>query len=104
MNDHRSHRRGPGSPAWPTGDDPDSPANHAQPQERTGFWSPLWDDDDQPKADGPRVGGRSNGSNGHGSNGRAAHRLPDQETPGARHAAPPPRRARPSAGPAWPTE
>jgi membrane peptidoglycan carboxypeptidase len=119
VNDHRSHRRGPGSPAWPSGDDPDAPA-HREPQERTGFWSPLWDDDDQPSTGGPRVGGRSNGranghanghsngqSNGH-SNGRAAHRLPDDDPRGgAHHAAPPPRPARPQAGPsgpAWPTE
>ena len=132
MNDHRSHRRGPGSPAWPTGDDPDSAGNHAEPQDRTGFWSPLWDDDEEPQARGPRVGGRSNGhsnghanghsnghsanghangtanghSNGHanGSNGRAAHRLPDDDPRGgAHHAAPPPRPAR-SSNPAWPTE
>jgi membrane peptidoglycan carboxypeptidase len=127
VNDHRSHRRG--SPAWPTGDDPDSGANGAQSQERTGFWSPLWDEDEPPQAGGPHVGGRpngahharsgSNGSNGHssnghgangangaanGSNGRATHRLPDREAPGAHHAAPPPRPARPASGPAWPSE
>ena len=44
MNDHRDrHRRD--EPDWPSGDDPDS--GHA-PEERTGFWSPLWEDDDAP--------------------------------------------------------
>jgi membrane peptidoglycan carboxypeptidase len=118
VNDHHSHRRGASSPAWPSGDDPDSPANRAEPQERTGFWSPLWDDDEHP-AGGPHVGGRTNGRGGahhvrpatngsNGSNGRAAHRLPDDDpragANGAHHAAPPPRAARPSSSPAWPTE
>jgi membrane peptidoglycan carboxypeptidase len=119
VNDHHSHRRS--SPAWPSGDDPDSPANRAEPQDRTGFWSPLWDDEDKP-AGGPHVGGRqkpsANGSNGHSANGsnghsngrpsggRAAHRLPDDDprASGGHHAAPPPRAARSSVPPAWPTE
>ncbi len=109
MNDHHSHRRRSSPPAWPTGDDPDASANRdQQSQERTGFWSPLWEDDN----DQPRSGGRSNGSNGahharsngsHGSNGRGGHRLPDNGLRGGQHAAPPPRPARPSSGPAWPT-
>ncbi|MGH3880123.1 MAG: hypothetical protein ACRDSK_24120, partial [Actinophytocola sp.] len=98
MNDHRSHRRGPGSPAWPTGDDPDSSANRAQHQERTGFWSPLWEDDDDPNAGRRRAGANgaqgSNGAhharpNGNGANG-GSHRMPERDPRGAHHAAPPP--------------
>ena len=115
MNDHRSHRRGPGSPAWPTGDDPDSSANR-QHQERTGFWSPLWEDDDDPNAGRRRAGANgaqgSNGShharpNGNGANG-GSHRMPERDPRSAQHhAPPPPRPARPAAGPAapaWPSE
>ena len=48
MNDHRNSRHRTAEPAWPTGADPDATKwpQHEEPQERTGFWSPLWDEDD----------------------------------------------------------
>jgi membrane peptidoglycan carboxypeptidase len=106
VNDNRSHRRS-GPPAWPSGDDHDASAK--APQERTGFWSPLWEDEDDGK---PHVGGRPNGRGAHharpngadGSNGHGAHHLPER---GAHQASPPPppRPApRPAGGPAWPSD
>jgi membrane peptidoglycan carboxypeptidase len=74
VNDHRDTRHRRNEPAWPTGDDPDAnrwPPNE-QSQERTGFWSPLWEDDNESPAPRPaRANGRpANGHNGHnGSNG-----------------------------------
>jgi membrane peptidoglycan carboxypeptidase len=49
VNDHRNSRHRTAEPAWPTGADPDAHKwpRHEEPQERTGFWSPLWDEDDQ---------------------------------------------------------
>ncbi|WP_309569095.1 transglycosylase domain-containing protein [Actinokineospora sp. UTMC 2448] len=44
MNDHPDHRRRD-EPDWPSGDDPDT--GHRR-EERTGFWSPMWEDDDAP--------------------------------------------------------
>ena len=48
MNDHRNSRHRTAEPAWPTGADPDATKwpQHEEPQERTGFWSPLWDEED----------------------------------------------------------
>jgi membrane peptidoglycan carboxypeptidase len=119
VNDHRNHRRG--DPAWPTGDEP-----REQPQERTGFWSPLWeDDDDEPVG---RHNGRSNGQSGNGNgHGRdAGHRAGGSRhgvdangwpTSPPRDDTPPPRPAPRSLGgaagaaggaaagnPAWPTQ
>jgi membrane peptidoglycan carboxypeptidase len=48
VNDHRNSRHRTAEPAWPTGADPDAAKwpQHEEPQERTGFWSPLWDEDE----------------------------------------------------------
>lgn len=48
MNDHRNSRHRVSEPAWPTGDEAHSAKwpQHEEPQERTGFWSPLWEDDE----------------------------------------------------------
>ena len=75
MSDHRNHRHRASEPAWPTGDDPEPSARN---QERTGFWSPLWDEDDDAPASKPSGGHARraqpngqptsharNGSNGH---------------------------------------
>jgi membrane peptidoglycan carboxypeptidase len=63
VNDHRDRRHRRGEPAWPTGDDPDAAKwpRQGEPQKRTGFWSPLWEDDDDGSA--PRANGRT--GNGH---------------------------------------
>ena len=71
MNDHTERRRGGAEPAWPTDVDPDQvghagPAGHGRagsPQEATGFWSPLWEDDE------PAPAGRSSQGPRHGANG-----------------------------------
>ncbi|WP_051385467.1 transglycosylase domain-containing protein [Actinokineospora inagensis] len=47
MNDHNDQRRRP-EPDWPTGDDPDGAKSRASgppAEERTGFWSPLWEEE-----------------------------------------------------------
>ncbi|HWM02489.1 MAG TPA: biosynthetic peptidoglycan transglycosylase, partial [Actinophytocola sp.] len=114
MNDHRSHRRRSSGPAWPTGDDPDAPAQHQAP-ERTGFWSPLWEDDDDDELMGRRPNGHANGAHGahhprangvNGANGRGSHRLSEPDPRGAHHPGPPAHRppARPAPPPAWPSE
>ena len=107
MNDHRNHRRHSSEPAWPTGDAPS--ANREQPEERTGFWSPLWEEDDDEPAGRPN-GHSRNGTNGshstgaNGSNG-SAHRWPEAEQPSVgshRHDPPAPRPAPRAAAPVWP--
>jgi membrane peptidoglycan carboxypeptidase len=132
VNDHRNHRYRESEPAWPTGDNPDPRASargaQEESQERTGFWSPLWEDDDEPAgrpANGHGRNGRSNGharhesaSNGHArhqaaDSGANSHRWPDADAGAADHrwpaaeppAAPrpaPPRPASRSSAPVWP--
>ena len=98
MNDHRNSRHRTAEPAWPTGADPDATKwpQHEEPQERTGFWSPLWDEDDDAR----------------GGTGQAPARpaRPGNGAPQGRRPAPPPaqqptRAVRPPArpGPAGPT-
>jgi membrane peptidoglycan carboxypeptidase len=55
VNDHRNSRHRTAEPAWPTGVDPDATKwpQHEEPQERTGFWSPLWDEEDEASARRP---------------------------------------------------
>ncbi|MFI7677124.1 transglycosylase domain-containing protein [Actinophytocola sp. NPDC049390] len=131
MNDHRNHRYRESEPAWPSGDDPRSRGNRGEEaQERTGFWSPLWEDDGDDAAPARPSNGHSNGrprheaapSNGRsggsharrddapqwpgadsgGGNSGGEHRWPDAEPP-ARPPAPP-RPAPRSSGPvAWPS-
>ncbi|MFC4854942.1 transglycosylase domain-containing protein [Actinophytocola glycyrrhizae] len=133
MNDHRNHRYRESGPAWPTGDDPDPRASgragQEESQERTGFWSPLWEDDDEPAGRPANGHGRGGHPNGHGrheaaSNGRPRHeaadsganghrwpdadagdrRWPDAEPPPAAPPRPaPPRPAPRSSGPVWPS-
>ncbi|MGH3863447.1 MAG: hypothetical protein ACRDSQ_28435, partial [Actinokineospora sp.] len=45
MNDHSDHRRR--EPEWPSGDEPDRGSGAEQSVERTGFWSPLWEEEDE---------------------------------------------------------
>jgi membrane peptidoglycan carboxypeptidase len=55
VNDRNTrHRRN--EPAWPTGDEPGGPRHEQQGQERTGFWSPLWEDDDEQPPARPNAG------------------------------------------------
>ena len=76
MNDHRNHRYRESEPAWPTGDGAHSRGNRGEEvEERTGFWSPLWEDDDEP----------ARPSNGH-SNGRPRHEAPSNGRSGGSHA------------------
>jgi membrane peptidoglycan carboxypeptidase len=117
VSDHRNHRHRASEPAWPTGEDPDpraaKPQQTPQQEDRTGFWSPLWDDDEDAKSPGRPANGhgrreRSNGhaqsgSNGHARNGSEGqprngsharkggdHAWPEAEPPAApRHAEPP---------------
>lgn len=126
MSDHRNHRHRASEPAWPTGEDP-KPRASAQQPDRTGFWSPLWeddDDDDVPSAragnghgrraqsnGGPNGGAGPNGHGRHGSNGHAngangharkggdagAHAWPEAEPPAAPRHAEPPAPPRPTA-------
>lgn len=122
VSDHRNHRHRASEPAWPTGEDP-KPRGSAQQPERTGFWSPLWEDDedDAPPArpanghgrraqsnGGPN--GSSNGSARHGANGHARKEGPNGHArkggdAGGQHAwpeaepPPAPRRAEPPAPP-----
>jgi membrane peptidoglycan carboxypeptidase len=67
VNDHRNQRHRASEPAWPSGDDPDGARwpRHEEPQERTGFWSPLWEDDDDPPPRRPAGGKRSTSGKGH---------------------------------------
>ncbi|GAB3438030.1 transglycosylase domain-containing protein [Actinophytocola sediminis] len=127
MNDHNSHRRRSSQPAWPTADDPDTSGPPRQHEERTGFWSPLWEDDEDEAPRRGRSNGQSNGhSNGHANghsngrsngapagpangrsngapngNGRASHRLPEAA---AHRSEPPPHAGARNGSPAWPTE
>ena len=130
MSDHRNHRHRASEPAWPTGEDSD-PRASKQP-ERTGFWSPLWDDDDdQPPAraanrngngrqpsNGAARGQAPGGANGHARNGSGSHARkggdhawPEAEPPAAPRRAEPPAPPRPSgrrggpngAAPVWPS-
>jgi membrane peptidoglycan carboxypeptidase len=106
VNDHRNHRHRANEPAWPTGDDPE-PRASAQGEDRTGFWSPLWEDDDDDVPVAQHANGRANGrsrhaqSNGHARKGAdpgGGHRWPDAEPPAAHRAEPPAaRRAEPPA-------
>jgi membrane peptidoglycan carboxypeptidase len=73
VNDHRNSRHRMSEPAWPTGDEPAQQRDEQQ--ERTGFWSPLWEDDDEPpQRPAARPGGvqrgpapqPNGGGNGHG--------------------------------------
>ncbi|MFL6143865.1 MAG: transglycosylase domain-containing protein [Labedaea sp.] len=67
MTDHRDERHRLSEPAWPAGDDPDATRwpRPDVPQERTGFWSPLWEDDNEVPAPRPaRASGRAP-ANGH---------------------------------------
>jgi membrane peptidoglycan carboxypeptidase len=112
VSDHRNHRHRASEPAWPTGDD--SAPSAQQRQERTGFWSPLWDEDDEDapaskpanghgrraESNGQPNGHARNGSNGHarGADG-GGHRWPEAEPPTAHRAEPP---APPRADPAVP--
>ncbi|MGB3440229.1 MAG: hypothetical protein WBA97_15900, partial [Actinophytocola sp.] len=127
MNDHRNHRYRESGPAWPSGDDSDPRASargaQEEPPERTGFWSPLWEDDDEPPARPSHGHGRheaaSNGRARHeaadpgagsGGNGHrwpdadaGDHRWPDAEPPAAPKRPPAPPRPSPrSSGPGWP--
>jgi membrane peptidoglycan carboxypeptidase len=119
VNDQPRRRHGRPEPAWPGQEAPDGPKAE-QPQERTGFWSPLWEDDedDAPAAPAAPSGGpawpsgddspsRSNG-NGRGADpawpsadGQENGHGPRRPSP-----APSPRRTpRPTprpTGPAWP--
>jgi membrane peptidoglycan carboxypeptidase len=124
VSDHRNHRHRASEPAWPTGEDP-KPRGSAQQPERTGFWSPLWEDDDddssavrpanghgrRAQSNGSPNGGSNgharNGANGHarqeGSNGHArkggdagAHAWPEAEPPAAARRAEPPGQPRPA--------
>ncbi|SDI58675.1 Membrane carboxypeptidase (penicillin-binding protein) [Actinokineospora alba] len=59
MNDHSDHRRR--EPEWPSGDEPDRGTGAEQSVERTGFWSPLWEEEDEagrPRGGGPDAAGR----------------------------------------------
>ncbi|MDQ3786033.1 MAG: hypothetical protein M3422_02165, partial [Actinomycetota bacterium] len=72
MNDHRNHRYRESEPAWPTGDNAHSRGNRGEEvQERTGFWSPLWEDDDDEPARPPA--GHSNGHSGRPRHGAASN-------------------------------
>jgi membrane peptidoglycan carboxypeptidase len=124
VSDHRNHRHRASEPAWPTGEDSDPRASAAGKEDRTGFWSPLWEDDedDQPARPANGHGRRAAQSNGHARkepNGHARggeHRWPDAEPPAAsRHAEPPAHARRPEppapprpsarrgAAPVWPS-
>jgi membrane peptidoglycan carboxypeptidase len=109
VSDHRNHRRRASEPAWPTGDDPE-PRASGQKEERTGFWSPLWEDDDEPPAKPANGHGRRAQSNPQARKGGdgGSHRWPDAEPPAAPRRAEPPAKPRPSqprrgAAPAWPS-
>ncbi|HEX6359707.1 transglycosylase domain-containing protein [Actinophytocola sp.] len=115
MNDHRNHRHRASEPAWPTGDDP-KPRASAQGEERTGFWSPLWENDDDDAPAAQHTNGRANGrherSNGHarksGGEPAGGHQWPaaDEPPPAPRRPEPPaqPRpAARRGAAPVWPS-
>jgi membrane peptidoglycan carboxypeptidase len=97
VNDHRNSRHRPGEPAWPTGADPDATKwpQHEEPQERTGFWSPLWDEEDD-------SGGRAPGGPARPGNGAPPPRRPVQQPTTAMR---PPGRSGPPGptGPAGPT-
>jgi membrane peptidoglycan carboxypeptidase len=123
VSDHRNRHRA-SEPEWPTGDD-SKPRASAQNEDRTGFWSPLWEDDDddaKPSRPGGGQGRRAqpNGnarsepgsharreSGNHARNGGADHRWPDAEPPAPsrhaekpaapRHGGEPPAPPRPSA-------
>jgi membrane peptidoglycan carboxypeptidase len=112
VNDHRNHRYRESEPAWPTGDAPNPRASaRHQPEEapeRTGFWSPLWEDDEDEPSGRPNGHARDGGghrANGN-SNGGGGHQWPDSEPPSPTHRAEPPAPPRPSsrsASPAWPS-
>ncbi|HEU5473072.1 MAG TPA: transglycosylase domain-containing protein [Actinophytocola sp.] len=77
MNDHRDRRHRSSEPAWPTGSDPD-----AQPQERTGYYSPSWDD--EPPAHRPARPAARTGNAGNAGNPGAAQQpgqRPRQQPP-----------------------
>ncbi|GLZ37446.1 transglycosylase domain-containing protein [Actinokineospora sp. NBRC 105648] len=93
MNDHDDQRRRQ-EPEWPTGDDPDAGKARAGQQqsgeERTGFWSPLWEDEgDGPAGDGGPAGPSGRGGSGGAGSGagtpggatRAPHGGPDGGAP-----------------------
>ena len=122
MSDHRNHRHRANEPAWPTGEDPapraaKPPQKPQQQEDRTGFWSPLWDDDDDAKSPArPASGhGRRERPSGHGGSGSHArndsegqasagsharkggdHAWPEAEPPAAARRVEPPSPPRPS--------
>jgi membrane peptidoglycan carboxypeptidase len=106
VNDHRDQRHRSSEPAWPTEHDPDAAGwpKHEEPVERTGFWSPLWDDDDDQQAPahtGRRAaaGGRGNGhANGNG-HARPTQRVAPPAGPTTRMPRPPAGQPPPLAGP-----
>jgi membrane peptidoglycan carboxypeptidase len=103
VNDHRDTRHRRGEPAWPTGDDPDGARwpRSEESQERTGFWSPLWDEDDEAPA--PRPAARANGRSGNGGGAARTQHVP-QPTQAIRRPGGPnaPTVALPGRGPGYP--
>lgn len=84
MNDRKDYRRRASQPAWPTGEDPDLAARREHSKERTGFWSPLWEDDEEPGA-GPRAASGRATRTARANGPTSGHRQPEPPRAGQRH-------------------